>query len=151
MNRRIQVSAAGEKIWPMAWRRAPRKAPALQRNLMIKVPARRESSPTAMEPDGALAVERAGNVSRRTGTMNDVAHPTDYERIGCRSALDRLAGAGRRGLSRRHAVCAAGGLSRAPTGSAACRPILPLPPAPRLQVHPKDDLDRLHADGARRD
>jgi hypothetical protein len=74
--------------------------------------------------------------------MNDVAHPNDYERT---DANPRLIGALAGGVALfvmvtplLLGVCFPGSerMGGVPKG-------LPLPPAPRLQTHPKYDLDRL--------
>ena len=87
----------------------------------------------------------AGDFSRRTGTMNDVAHPKDYERSDADPALIGWLALGVAAFliatpltlmtlypERRSAWRCAGQF-------AACRR------APRLQVQPKGDLDRLRA------
>jgi hypothetical protein len=76
--------------------------------------------------------------------MNDIAHPTDYERTDADSALIGSL-----------ALSIAAFLIATPFVLMAVYPgadrlggvpaNLPSPPAPRLQVHPKDDLDRLRA------
>src|SRR4029079_2607934 len=85
-----------------------------------------------------------GTFSRRTGTMNDVSHPRDYERS---DADPRLIGALALAiaiflLATPYALLAlypgADRLGRVPAERQ--------PPAPRLQVDPKLDLDRLRAE-----
>jgi hypothetical protein len=77
--------------------------------------------------------------------MNDVSHPRDYERS---DADPRLIAALALGvavflIATPYALLAvdpgADRLGRLPDGQ-------PQPPAPRLQVHPKADLDRLRAE-----
>ena len=97
-----------------------------------------------MELKSYRAVEDRGTFSRRTGTMNDVSHPNDYERS---DADPRLIGA--------LAVGVAVFLLVTPYALRVLYPgadraggvpgELPQPPTPRLQVYPKADLDRLRS------
>jgi hypothetical protein len=75
--------------------------------------------------------------------MKDVAHPKDYERTDADPALIGWLALGVAAFLAATPFM----LLRIYPGSDRLGGIpahLPLPPAPRLQVHPKDDLDRLH-------
>jgi hypothetical protein len=86
-----------------------------------------------------------GTFSRRTGTMNDISHPRDYERS---DADPRLIGALALGIAIFLLVTPYVLLAVYPNSAHRndLQAELPQPPAPRLQVHPKADLDRLHAE-----
>jgi hypothetical protein len=76
--------------------------------------------------------------------MKDVAHPKDYERTDADPALIGWLALGVAVFL----VAAPFVLLTIYPGSDRLGSIpahLPLPPVPRLQVHPKNDLDRLHA------
>jgi hypothetical protein len=76
--------------------------------------------------------------------MNDVAHPKDYERT---DADPRLIGGLAGGIALFLAVTPflLGAIFPGSEKMGGVPKGLPLPPAPRLQTHPRDDLDRLLA------
>jgi hypothetical protein len=103
-----------------------------------KFPCRREQ----WELNPAGAVDAQGQLAR-TGSMDDVSHPGDYERS---DADPRLIAALAAGIAI-FLIVSPYLLSLAFPGRAQPRglPGAPLPPPPRLQIDPKADLDRLHA------
>jgi hypothetical protein len=86
-----------------------------------------------------------GTFSRRIGTMNDVPRPNDYERS---DADPRLIGALAMGVAAFLIATPFVLLTVYPDSDrlGGVPATLPQPPAPRLQIDPKQDLDRLHAD-----
>jgi hypothetical protein len=83
-------------------------------------------------------------VSRRTGTMNDITHPNDYEKS---DADPRLIAALALGVAAFLVVTPFALLAVYPGADRLGAPPAerPLPPQPRLQVRPKADLDVLRA------
>jgi hypothetical protein len=90
-----------------------------------------------------------GTFPRRTGTMGHVSHPRDYERS---DADLRLIGALALGIAIFLLIAPYALLALFPGADHAGRlpAELPQSPAPRLQVQPKADLDRLRADESQR-